>query len=132
MNIRVKVGEQYFNVEVGDLQTRPVIAKIDGERFEVWPETESAAKETLPTLRQPNPQTRNSNSKTIQAPIPGVVISVSTEPGAALNIGDEVCVLEAMKMKNSIRSARVGQVAAVRVAVGQTVKHKDVLIEYAD
>ncbi len=66
----------------------------------------------------------------VRAPIPGVIVSVAVQPGQAVTVGQELCVLEAMKMKNVIRAPRAGVIAAVRVAVGQTVKHKDVLVEY--
>jgi biotin carboxyl carrier protein len=41
-------------------------------------------------------------------------------------------VLEAMKMKNAIRAPRDGQIAVVRAALGQHVKHHEILMEYAD
>jgi biotin carboxyl carrier protein len=46
-------------------------------------------------------------------------------------VGDELCTLEAMKMKNVIRAPRAGTIASVKVAVGQHVKHHDVLVEYS-
>ncbi len=75
----------------------------------------------------------NSNSsKVVRAPIPGVIVSVAVQPGATVSVGQELCMLEAMKMKNIIRATRSGQIAAVHVSVGQAVKHHDVLMEYAD
>ena len=38
MKLIVKVENQSFEVEVGDIHDRPIIATIDGEPFEVWPE----------------------------------------------------------------------------------------------
>jgi biotin carboxyl carrier protein len=138
MNIRVKVGETYFNVEVGDLQARPIVAMVDGERFEVWPEAShspgnlTAATSTISLPTQSASPPHNGRPTTVHAPIPGVIVSIAVGAGAEVKTGDELCVLEAMKMKNSIRAARAGRVGAVHVAVGQTVKHKDVLIEYLD
>jgi biotin carboxyl carrier protein len=43
MNVQVKIGDQIFDVEVGNLSARPVLATIDGETFEVWPEEAAAA-----------------------------------------------------------------------------------------
>ncbi len=40
MKIRVNVSGKDFDVEIEDLSSRPVIAIIDGKRFEVWPESE--------------------------------------------------------------------------------------------
>ena len=36
MKLRVKVGDQSFDVEVGDVNARPILAKVEGETFEVW------------------------------------------------------------------------------------------------
>jgi biotin carboxyl carrier protein len=46
--------------------------------------------------------------------------------------GQELCVLEAMKMKNTIRASRDGEISKVHITVGQHVKHHDILVEYAD
>jgi biotin carboxyl carrier protein len=143
MKIKVTVEDKSFEVEVGSLKAEPVIAVVDGERFEVWPEhgleakgwrVEGSASANGAANPQPaNPQSANlpaSNGQAMLAPIPGVIVSLAVQPGQAVTAGQELCVLEAMKMKNVIRAPRAGVIAAVRVTVGQTVKHKDVLVEY--
>jgi propionyl-CoA carboxylase alpha chain len=72
------------------------------------------------------------NSKAVLAPIPGVIVSIAVEPGAEVEQGQELCILEAMKMKNVIRSPRAGQIAAIKVSAGQHVKHHDLLMEFAE
>jgi biotin carboxyl carrier protein len=70
--------------------------------------------------------------KAVLAPIPGVIISVGIKEGEAVATGQELCVLEAMKMKNSIRAKRAGKICAVRVTPGEQVRHSQVLMEFAD
>jgi uncharacterized protein YabE (DUF348 family) len=48
MKIQVKVGEQSFEVEVGDTNARPIKAEIDGQTFEVWTE-ENQVVEVIPS-----------------------------------------------------------------------------------
>jgi glutaconyl-CoA decarboxylase len=55
------------------------------------------------------------------APLPGKVLSVAVKAGNQVRRGDELCVIEAMKMGNSIRAQRDGTVRQVLVAPGQTV-----------
>lgn len=43
MKFRVKVDDLWYQVEVGDLNARPVEVWVDGERFEVWPEVQGLA-----------------------------------------------------------------------------------------
>jgi len=65
----------------------------------------------------------------VRAPIPGVIDSIVVRPGDSVARGGELVVLEAMKMKNVIQAPQAGTVAAIHVAVGQHVKHGDLLVE---
>lgn len=71
-------------------------------------------------------------SKELRAPIPGVVLSLSVRPGDLVETGQELMVLEAMKMKNTLRAPRPGTIERVNVVAGQTVTHGEVLLEFAD
>ena len=64
---------------------------------------------------------------TIRAPMPGLVASVLAAEGAAVERGQTVVVLEAMKMENDLTAPRAGIVKAVHVTKGQTVGQNDVL-----
>jgi biotin carboxyl carrier protein len=143
MKIRVKIDEQTYDVEVGDLNARPILATLEGETFEVWPAEESAELSPAavepgcePTLAAPAPAAAGGpavdKSKSVQAPIPGVILSVAVKPGDTVKTGQELCLLEAMKMKNAIRANRDGKIANVLVASGETVRHGQVLMEFAD
>jgi biotin carboxyl carrier protein len=66
----------------------------------------------------------------INAPMPGVILEVSVAAGDHVERGQAVAVLEAMKMKNSIKSPRAGTVAEVCVAVGQAVGHGDPIVRF--
>ena len=66
------------------------------------------------------------------APMPGVVLSVNTTVGAAVRRGDSLVVLEAMKMKNELKSPRDGTVAELYVSAGQQVKYGEFLVRFED
>lgn len=68
-------------------------------------------------------------SKVIIAPMPGTVKSVSVEVGQMIGEGAECCVLEAMKMQNSLKIGATGKVKAVHVKPGATVQADQVLVE---
>ena len=63
----------------------------------------------------------------ILAPMPGKVVRVHMEAGAAVGKGAGVVVVEAMKMQNEMKSPRDGVVVSIRVKPGDTVNAGDVL-----
>ena len=150
MKLIVKVENQSFEVEVGDIHARPIIATIDGEAFEVWPEDVQLVRSAvavgqvgnLPAAPRPAagtaapasalPGAPTSSARNVLAPLPGVVVSISVKPGDAVEHGQELCTIEAMKMKNVIRASRTGTIGAVHVTVNQHVKHHDTLLEFTD
>lgn len=68
-------------------------------------------------------------AKFIMSPMPGLVLKVMVEPGDAVGAGQAVCVLEAMKMENIMRSEVDGIVKEVKAAEGLIVEVDEVLIE---
>jgi biotin carboxyl carrier protein len=68
-----------------------------------------------------------SGRQTITAPLPGKVTHVAVTPGARVEPGDTIVVIEAMKMENEFRATHAGTVAEVRVVPGQAVNAGDVL-----
>ncbi len=67
----------------------------------------------------------------ITAPMPGVILSVFIQPGDEVKRGQVVATLEAMKMKNAIKSPVDAVVAEILVSPGQSVGFGDVLVRFA-
>ena len=63
----------------------------------------------------------------IKAHITGVVFQVVARPGDAVQEGDQVIVLESMKMEIPVESPRGGRLKDIRVEEGQTVQEGDVV-----
>jgi biotin carboxyl carrier protein len=70
--------------------------------------------------------------RTLTAPMPGVILQVDVRPGDSVAHGQQVVILEAMKMKNSIRLPRGGTVVDVCVVAGQAVAHGDPILRYKE
>jgi len=68
--------------------------------------------------------------RVLKAPMPGLVVRVEVAEGQAVEAGEGVVVLEAMKMENELRAAGPAVVEAVRVVAGSVVEKGDVLVEY--
>jgi glutaconyl-CoA/methylmalonyl-CoA decarboxylase subunit gamma len=137
MKYIVKVEDTTYEVEIEDIHARPVVARVDGQRFEVHPENGNkpeASKETkefkLPEAPKPS-SGQSGNSNELTAPLPGTVVEIFVKNGEEIETGHVVMVIEAMKMKNSIRSTRSGRISEVLVSAGQTVAHKQALVRFA-
>jgi biotin carboxyl carrier protein len=146
MRYRITVNQKTYEVEIENINTRPVIAHVDGERFEVMPEdagqaetrqetnvkTEKKILVTNPAKTTATSSSPEVNGKTLTAPLPGTVVEVFVKAGDNVEAGHVMLVIEAMKMKNSIRSVYSGNVSEVLISVGQSVSHKQALIKFAD
>ncbi|HKW78934.1 MAG TPA: biotin carboxylase N-terminal domain-containing protein [Candidatus Limnocylindria bacterium] len=66
----------------------------------------------------------------LAAPLPGVVVAVTTRTGAKVARGDTLVVVEAMKMELPVRAPADGTVRAVRCAVGDQVERGERLIDF--
>ncbi len=64
----------------------------------------------------------------VTAPLPGIIIDLKVKPGDTVREGQELAILEAMKMENSIESPRPGTVRTINVSVGETISEGKVLI----
>ncbi len=143
--IRFLFGEHELAVdprEAGEAQVIEVapgtFVSVDGERREIFHCVRSAGvvhlwwrgqsyrlEEARPGAR---PGQRHGGGG-LEAPMPGKVIAVRKAPGDAVAKGEEILVVEAMKMENAIRAPRDGRVKSVAAKVGDMVSPGVVLVE---
>lgn len=144
--LKVTVNGRPYLVEVGDLFTSPIAVKVNGQPYLVDIETaevtrvsagESAAALAMVARHPPAPDKAATSTggveatvKEVRAPMPGHIVDIVVEVGDKVSAGQELCSLEAMKMKNAIRSPRDGAIASVAVMPGQAVSHGDVLFTF--
>ena len=95
----------------------------DGRRS--WAFTQSERERSASARR------RSSGANAIHAPLPGTIAAVLVGEGDAVEAGQTLAVLEAMKMEHLLPAPSPGRVAAVHCAIGATVEEGDLLIELA-
>ena len=100
---------------------------MDGWRVEIEVESERRA-----SLRDRASRGRAASAQggptEVHAIIPGVVVSVSVVPGDAVVAGQQLLVVEAMKMQNELRAPRDGVILRVGVGAGQTIEVGDLML----
>jgi len=64
----------------------------------------------------------SSGRTTLAAPMPGLVVALRVEAGTAVQAGQPLLVMEAMKMQNELSAERDGVLLALHVEAGQTVE----------
>jgi pyruvate carboxylase subunit B len=68
-------------------------------------------------------------STPLKAPMPGLVLRLPLSEGDAVEVGDEVIVLEAMKMEQPVKTSVAGVIKSINVGQGDQVKAGQVLVE---
>jgi glutaconyl-CoA/methylmalonyl-CoA decarboxylase subunit gamma len=138
MKYNVTIQDKSYVVEIEDINARPVIAYVEGIRFEVIPDTDPVGSEVKAELKKEagdksydlRKGALGQNINEMTAPLPGLVIEVFVKPGDEIEAGQVILIIEAMKMKNSIRSTRGGKISGVLVSAGETVAHKQALVRF--
>ncbi|MDR0868735.1 MAG: biotin attachment protein [Planctomycetota bacterium] len=108
----VRVGDKTFNVNiVGNAAT------VNGKSYNIDVQTGTAAG----AAPAPAPAPASGAGAEVKSPLPGLVIRISVSEGAAVQAGDELLVLEAMKMETPIKALRAGVARGIAVKPGDQI-----------
>ncbi len=126
----VKLAENEKEVlllELFPLVAKGYLTKVKKEAYEAKKAAEPKPVEEAPAVEEKKSQPITGN--TILAPLPGRVVAIKVAVGDEVKVGQEVVILEAMKMENSIESDYKGKVKQILVAEGDSVQTNSILIE---
>jgi acetyl-CoA/propionyl-CoA carboxylase biotin carboxyl carrier protein len=117
------------------LVERNTTVEVNGKRFAVklWvPDTPLVVAAGAPAKRAPRKTAAGSGagsgSGDVTVPMQGTIVKVLVEVGQAVEAGQAVVVLEAMKMENQIQAEKSGTVKQIKVAPGDTVGAGDIVV----
>ncbi len=103
--------------------TRTVFFELNGQ-----PRSVQVMDRSQVARRPVQPKAETGNAKHVAAPMPGNIATIAVSPGRKVARGDALLTIEAMKMETAVRAESDGEVAEVRVRVGQQVDAKDLLV----
>ena len=118
------------SVNQGDLLVE-MVADFVAAKAEVTPAPAPAAPAPVaaPAAPAPAAPAPAAGAKTVTAPLPGTVTKITVKVGDAVNTGDTVLMMEAMKMENNITAEASGTVKAILVEAGAQVQSGQALVE---
>ena len=127
-----------YEVAIGDITDNVATLTVNGEEFKVEMEKEPEPEKKKPVVRPAaaaaapaaeGQETAVANkANALKAPLPGVITDILVEVGQEVEAGQNVIVLEAMKMANNLQAEKSGKVTAICVQIGQSVMEDEALI----
>ena len=130
-----------YDVELLNIEDNVAEIEVNGSKYEVEIEQEVKTTKTPKLIRQKAIPTSDSDkAKTsnpterkgagnIKAPLPGTILQIFVKEGDMVKSGDNLLVMEAMKMENNIAADKEGKITSLKVKQGDSVLEGDVLVE---
>ncbi len=119
-HLPAQVDLEPATVPVRPGRARDILVEVDGRRVPVRIFDER--REVAPSVPTTHSAHRGEHVHgEIRAPMQGTIVKVLVEKGQAIQAGDVVCILEAMKMENHIASTRQGEITELPIRPGQVV-----------
>lgn len=130
-------GNQY-DVHLKDIEDNIAELDVNGTIYEVEIHGEVKTSKTPKLIRKPVQQmpgegqikkTESTGKHKVTAPLPGTILKINVSVGDVVTEGQNLMIMEAMKMENQIQTQKAGEVTAIKVSVGDSVLQDDVVIE---
>ncbi|MCL1867639.1 MAG: biotin/lipoyl-binding protein [Paludibacter sp.] len=138
---KFQIDGKPYETEVLSTEGNIVEMTVNGKKYSVELEEEVAAPVVAakPAAKQapaaaPAPKAAaaapaSGNVTTVKSPLPGSIVKIVAQEGAAVKEGDVLLVMESMKMENNITAEFAGTVRKIHVAVSQAVMQDDPLVD---
>ncbi len=121
---KVKVNGKTYEVKILSVsETEPLEAKEVKASAPAAAPAPEAKKEAAPAA-----VSSNASGTTVEAPMQGSILNILVKVGDSVKAGDNLLILEAMKLENEIKSPIDGKVLAINVEKGSSVNAKDALV----
>ena len=140
--LNFNINGKHYEATITEVGHNVAEVELNGKKYTIDVERSEAV--AIPTIATPKPAAAAApvaaapaapkaaaGANAIVAPLPGSVVSVSVKAGDAVKAGQQLAVIEAMKMENEILAPADGTVKAVHCSAGQAVQQGDALIELA-
>jgi len=135
MNVyKFKIYGHEYETKVVRRDEDEIVIAVNGQEYKAYlePTRRQTLAKATPKLQRPPAVPGEDTKKTappseakgagvIKAPLPGLILKVLVKQGDTVKSGQTVCIMEAMKMQNSIAATSDGVVASIAVTEGASV-----------
>ncbi len=131
---KFKIYGHEFETRVIRRDDDEVVINVNGQEYKAYLEPTKRKMQAKPTpkitrpavtpaagLKKTAPPTETKGAGVVKAPLPGLVLKVMVKEGDSVKAGDTVCIMEAMKMQNTVAAPMAGVVSKVSATEGQSV-----------
>lgn len=127
-----------YDVHIKDIEDNIAEVDVNGTHYEVVVHNEIKTSKTPRLVRKPLEKLpgegqikkkETSGKHEVTAPLPGTILKLNVAVGDVVAEGQNVLVMEAMKMENQVQTTKGGEVLSIKVNVGDAVQQDDVLLE---
>jgi pyruvate carboxylase subunit B len=124
----VYINNEFFRVDLEQIGGEPTVTSVrHASRGSEEPARETESK-PAPAKEEPAAAVSDSEAQSVNAPMPGTIISLNVQVGDWVNQGDTILVFEAMKMENTLTAPADGTVQKILCQEGDQVKKDDKLL----
>lgn len=146
----LEIGEKEYTAEVKSITTEEASIVVNGSEYKVKLKEFGRKKISVPqaapvtpTAPAPSPAApmglppkrpsaaSEAGAGAVRAPLPGLILDVNINEGDAVKAGQNIIVMEAMKMENQVQAPHDGTVSKLFVKKGDSVAEGDSLLEIA-
>jgi len=135
-----KIGDKDYKVDVKSIEGTKATVEIDGKAFsldikQLGRKEETTVKKPVMTTsfaqaeQKPTGAAPPKKTVPVRAPIPGLILKLFVKEGDTVKVGQDILVMEAMKMENQIQSTKGGKIVRIPIKVGDSVMQDDILVE---
>ena len=136
-NFKFTISGNTYEVEIKEFEKNMATIEVNGTQYFVELQQEIRKPKTPTLVRAEVPfkggdrieKKEKGSPVPVTAPLPGTIIEIYVRPGDIIKKGQNLLVMEAMKMENKIQSEKDGVVESVKVTVGANVLQGDLLLE---
>lgn len=130
---KLAIGEKDYEAEIKEITAEVAVVVVNGQEYTVVLKELGHKPMTLPAPAArpaaPAPVQSGGDAQSVTAPLPGLIVDIMVNENDTVKAGQNLILMEAMKMENQIAAAHDGRVKRIYVKKGDSVSEGDVLVE---